>query len=208
MSIWRVLAWLLAATVALFSIVVWRDLAVWAPSDLRLVRAHLVLTDLAAPDQPHRYMPLLEVDLESTSDIQTLSNRYGLFVNEVTKTCGQGTRLSDFMYPGVYDGIGLVDIFSHAPNGGAYRKQPSGPRNKNGKIVYKVFLNVEEAGDKRMGIQPYDLKQKPTDLCLYIEGAGNFWLGGEIPTFTYFRSNTIVVPRQLVASETAEARSR
>jgi hypothetical protein len=202
MSLGRILAWLLVGAGVLLSSMVWHDLAVRAPHDLKLVRARLIQLDLPPQGQTHRYMSLLEVDLVSESDIQSLSNRYGLFINEVTKPCdprksSPNMRVIDYMYPGIYDGVGQVDIWSMAPDGAAYRKQPSGPRNANGQIIYRVFLNVEEPGEPNTGIQPYNLKQSPVDLCIYIEGKGNFWLGGELPTLTYFRSNSVRIPNSV-----------
>ena len=197
------------------------DVTLRAPHDFRLVNVETADFEVATGPNGPVYEKVLKFDIASHSDIQTLAVRHDLFIYEVLSPCVNGKvdpehRLwSDKHW--IFDSVGAVDWWSRAPDGKSYRTIPSGPRNSHGEIRYSLFASPEfhfppnsvhrphdqhdPIGDQYV----YDLRKSPVDLCVYVAGEGNFGLVEILPQYQFFQSNTVVIPKTLIAEIIAKA---
>ena len=164
------------------------------------------MTDAQGKMHEH-YDDMLIVNFRSRVDLQTLARRFGLHLYMATSPCSgsqvdQKRLLFAGWNPSPLDAYGRVDVWSYDRSGNA-RTRPSGRRDPSGSITYHAISDLSLSGAILPELCHYDLAHRPTRLCSELEASND--VAGEA-YFHAFTSNTIVIPKEAVATAVARAR--
>lgn len=164
------------------------------PGDLRLIVARLagdpavlqgpqIQAPAASPHREHEW--LVRVDFTTRSDLSTVSYRDNLG-NDIF-FCDRPDVHTLLAFPYIYSSGGIV------PSGNGTSPEMTGSGTAR-VFSYHIFFRVSR-DDSHMPSKPplesFDLRQNPEDVCFRI-------VGGEYRALGY-RSNTVVVPKKLIA---------
>jgi len=140
---------------------------------------------LTGGEKWHR--PLLKIEFTSTTDLSK-------FVVDNSYNLGTETFLCDHQPRSPF--VGYPFVYWHGVRLGEHETDPIEQHGEPGKasITYYVFVDVaREARPQDIPPQDgFDLRQKPTDVCLYVRGGNESGRG--------YRSNTMVVPKDAIAT--------
>lgn len=190
-----------AGLLLLLALVLFLPLPYPRVDDIAVTGVELV-PEVPKPDRdgPYRGMdgPFLRVGFTSSHDFQKLAHDWHYTLGYQVTSCTNGDPdpakpLAGF--GGVYDAQGPVFMY-------ADKRATSGPGSPSRYHVY-VAVRAEPNLDVDMG-QPqpnYDLKARPLDICLRIEGKQE--VDGDGWGFARFRSNVARIEKAVVAKVTA-----
>ena len=143
-------------------------------------------------EKPHRLM--LKIEFTSATDLSefVIDNSYNL--GSETFLCSRQSVSPPMGYPFVFwNGIRL----------GTHEPDPikSTDTGKAERTVFKYYIFAHIALPKIVPSKPpqegFDLRKRPAELCFYLRGGNEFGRG--------YRSNTVVVPKNLVATALQKA---